>query len=318
MKALTFDIPEGKAEPDLKIVDAPVPTPRKAEVLVRITHVALSHIDYENQRGWNNKALRKNLKKSPVISGIEMAGIVESDGIRFKKGDPVFGYTNIFKGPWFHAEYVALPETNLALIPKGTSAEGAAAIIGGALTAITALEKIARTKSGDVVLITGATGSVGITALHLALHLGAEVTAVCHSSQVAFAKAQGAREAVAYDLDEPLPKGTTYNTVFDTAPSLGFVKAKPFLKRRGTYITTMPHLDVPGAIASVFSFRKWGFLLESNTDEKRLGRLSALMAEGVFEPVVDSTYALADAAQALQHQRGRGRRGKIILRTEHA
>ncbi|MCE8000720.1 MAG: NAD(P)-dependent alcohol dehydrogenase [Rhodobiaceae bacterium] len=317
MKALTFDIPEGKAEPHLKIVDAPVPTPGKAEVLVRITHVALSHIDYENQRGWNNKALRKNLKKSPVVSGIEMAGIVESNGTKFKKGDPVFGYTNIFKGPWFHAEYVALAETNLASIPHGVSAEGATAIIGGALTAITALEKIAGTQNGDDVLITGATGSVGITALHLALHLGAEVTAVCHSSQVEFARSQGAREVMAYDLDEPLPKGTTYNTVFDTAPSLGFLHAKPFLKRRGTYVTTMPHLDVPGAIASMFSFRKWGFLLESNTDEKRLGRLSTLMAEGVFAPAVDSTYAFADAAQAFERQRGRGRRGKIILRMEH-
>lgn len=316
MRALSFDVPEGKGAPTLTHIEAPVPTPIANEVLVRISHSALNYLDYENQRGEHNKALRKNLKKSPVVSGIEMAGIVESDGKRFKKGDQVFGYTNIFKGPWFHGEYVALKETNLALIPNGLTPEGATSIIGGAVTAIAALEKLAKTKQGDEVLLTGATGSVGITALHLARHLGANITAICHSSQMEFAKSEGATTALAYDRNDPIPAGIKFDTIFDTAPSLSFAKAKPYLKRRGTYVTTMPHLDISGFLSALLSPRKWGFLLEGNTDQKRLSRLVALMSEGVFKPTVDSSYPLADAAQAFARQNERGRRGKIILTME--
>lgn len=316
MRALSFDVPAGKGEPTLKLIEAPMPSARQGEVRVRISHVALSYIDYENQRGWHNKALRKNVKSGQVVSGIEMAGTVETDGKKFKKGDQVFGYTNIFKGPWFHAEYVALKETNLAHIPDGMTAEGATAIVGGAVTTIAALEKLARTKRGDEVLITGATGSVGITALHLARHLGANVTATCHSSQTNFAKSEGAKTVLAYDQNDPLPRGARFDTIFDTAPSLSFAKAKPYLKTRGTYVTTMPHLDVLGFVGGLVSRRKWGLLLEGNTDEKRLGRLVSLMSEGAFTPVVDSSFPLAEAAQAFARQRERGRRGKIILTLE--
>jgi NADPH:quinone reductase-like Zn-dependent oxidoreductase len=316
MRALSFDVPTRKGAPTPKLVEAPLPKPGAQEVLVRITHAALNYFDYENQQGLHNKALQKNLKKNPVVSGIEMAGIVESDGKRFKKGDTVFGYTNIFKGPWFHGEYVALNETNLAHLPDGLTAEGATSIIGGAVTAITALEKLAKTKRGDEVLITGATGSVGITALHLARHLGANITAICHSSQMEFAKSEGATTALAYDQGDPIPAGMKFDTIFDTAPSLSFAKAKPYLKRRGTYVTTMPHQDISGFFSALLSPRKWGFLLESDTDEKRLARLVTLMSEGAFKPIVDSSYQLADAAQALSRQQQRGKRGKIILTME--
>ncbi len=313
MKALSFDVPKGSGAPALKLVDVPVPQPHPGEVLLNITHVALSYIDYENQQGLHNKALRKNLKRSPVVSGIEMAGVAESDGKTIKKGDQVFGYTNIFKGPWFHAEFVAIKESNIAKLPDGVTPEAAAAIIGGAVTSIAALERIAKTKPGDRLLVTGATGSVGVTALQLAKHLGAEVTAICHSSQTGFARQLGATDALAYDTNEALPKENQFDTIFDAAPSMSFSKALPFLKPRGTYITTMPHLDVSGFLRSLGSRRKFGFLLESNTDQKRLGHLSELMAQGVFAPVVDSSYMLADAQKAFDRQRESGKRGKIIL-----
>ena len=88
------------------------------------------------------------------------------------------GYTHIFKGPFFHAEYVVAPESYLALVPSNVSLEGATSIVGGALTSITALERIAGLKPGSDVLITGATGSVGINGVQLATHIGAAVSAV--------------------------------------------------------------------------------------------------------------------------------------------
>lgn len=313
MKALSFDVPTGAGRPTLKFIDAPKPEPCKGEVLVRITHAGLNHGDFETWTGRQNKALKKRLKSSPVLTGIEMAGIAESDGRAIRKGDQVYGYTNIFKGPWFHAEFVALKEANMAKLPTGMLPEGAGALVGGAVTSIAALERIAKTKPGDRLLVTGATGSVGVTALQLAKHLKAEVTAICHSSQRDFALSQGAATALAYDTKEQLPKENQFDTIFDTAPSLSFSKALPYLKTRGAYITTMPHLDVAGFMRALVSRRKWGFLLESDTDQKRLGRLSELMEAGVFTPVVDSSYTLQDAAKAFARQEESGKRGKIML-----
>jgi len=313
MRAVSFDVPKGAGRPTLKLIEAAKPIPAKGEVLVRITHAGLNHGDYETYAGKQNKTLLKRLQTNPVLTGIEMAGIAESDGRTIKTGDRVYGYTNIFKGPWFHGEFVALKEANLAKLPGGMTSEGAAALVGGAVTSIAALERIARTKPGDKLLVTGATGSVGVTALQLAKHLGAEITAICHSSQREFAKSQGASDALAYDTNEQLPKENQFDTIFDAAPSLSFSKALPYLKPKGSYITTMPHLDVTGFLRALVSRRKWGFLLESDTDQKRLGRLSALMEEGVFVPAIDSVFAFDDAAQAFARQEESGKRGKIIL-----
>jgi len=131
MRAVSFDVPKGAGRPTLKLIEAAKPIPAKGEVLVRITHAGLNHGDYETYAGKQNKTLLKRLQTNPVLTGIEMAGIAESDGRTIKTGDRVYGYTNIFKGPWFHGEFVALKEANLAKLPGGMTSEGAAALVGG-------------------------------------------------------------------------------------------------------------------------------------------------------------------------------------------
>lgn len=303
----------GSARPDLELVDLPVPVPNTGEILVRIRYAALNYLDYESWRGDRAKFIAKAAPKHTVISGIEMAGIAESNGTRIKQGDEIFGYTHIFKGPWFHADYVVLNERKLARVPRGMSLEGAASIVGGALTAIAALERIARLERGQKVLITAATGSVGINAVQLASHLGADVTATCHSSQLDFTKSEGASDAYAYDRGEMPEAANQFDVVLDAAPSLSFGSARKYLTPRGTYVTTMPHLDFGGFLGSLFSRRKWGFLLVSDTDEGRLGRLRALMEEGVFRPVIESIIPVDRAVEAFERQQGTGKRGKILL-----
>ncbi|MEM9316960.1 MAG: zinc-binding dehydrogenase, partial [Pseudomonadota bacterium] len=233
------------------------------------------------------------MKKKPVVSGIEMTGIVEEGSGPFMRGDRVVGYTNIFRGPFFHADYVAVSPSKLAHVPAGVSLAGATSLVGGALTSITALERIARIEAGQQVLVTGATGSVGVTAVQLASHLGVRVAGVCHSSQLGFLADQGAADAFAYDRGEMPPRNNQFDLVFDTAPSLGFGASTGYLKTRGTFVSTMPQQDVVGFLRSVFSRRKWGYLMESDTDELRMARLQKLMTAGAFSDVVDSIYPLA-------------------------
>lgn len=314
MRALTLIPPaSGKGQPDLQIVQAPKPTAAAGEVLVRVHFAGLQYMDYEAWQGDKNKAIAKARKNGPVVSGIEMSGVVESDGYRLKRGDRVFGYTNIFKGPFYHAEYVAVSEDKLAIVPDGMSLQGAASIVGGALTALAALERIAGLKAGESVLITGATGSVGTTALQLAKHLGANVAGVCHSSQMTFAQALGADEAYAYDRGELPPAENQFDVVFDAAATLKFAGAGRFLTPQGRYITTMPHLDVGGFLKGLFSRRKWGFLLVSDTDRERMERLRSLIADGAFRETIEKIFPLAIAREAFDHQQGTGKGGKILL-----
>ena len=314
MKALSFALPATKSgRPALKHVELATPEPGRGEILVRVRYAALNNFDLETSLGERNKAVAKALKKNPVVSGIEMAGVAESDGERIRKGDRVFGYTNIFKGPWFHAQYVTLSESRMARVPEEFSLEGATSIVGGALTTIAALERITDLKPGDAVLITGATGSVGVTAVQLATHLGARVSAVCHSSQLEFASSEGASEVYAYDRAELPEAKNQFDLVFDTAPSLSFAAARALLKPRGCYIPTMPHLDIGGFARALFSRKKWGFLLESDTDEKRMRRLCELMTQGAFRPAIDSIHPLANAADAFARQQESGKHGKILI-----
>ncbi|MEM9729537.1 MAG: alcohol dehydrogenase catalytic domain-containing protein, partial [Myxococcota bacterium] len=133
MKGITFVPPaSGRGRPTLRHVELPEPQPAPGEVLVRVHYAALNNFDLETSRGERNKAIAKAAKRNPILSGIEMAGVAESGGARIKPGDRVFGYTNIFKGPWFHAEYVALSEERMAQVPDGFSLEGAASLVGGA------------------------------------------------------------------------------------------------------------------------------------------------------------------------------------------
>ncbi|MEH6910065.1 MAG: NAD(P)-dependent alcohol dehydrogenase [Oceanicoccus sp.] len=314
MRALTYEIPTDKsAVPTLRQVDLPVPQVGKGSVLVRVSYAGLSNFEREISLGNRNGALAKLLKKGAVVSGIEMAGIVESNGDLFKCGDRVVGYTNIFRGPFFHADYVAIPENKLAHIPESMSLQGAASLVGGALTSITALERIANVKPGQQIMVTGATGSVGITAVQLAVYLGAQVCGVCHSSQVDFLLRQGAATACAYDKDE-LPQPTNqFDVVFDTAPSLSFSVCTNYLKQQGTYITTMPHLDISGFIGSFFSRKKWGYLMEADTDVRRMSRLLGLMDAGAFGEVIDCIYPLTEADDAFQRQLQPGKQGKILI-----
>ncbi|MEM1112997.1 MAG: NAD(P)-dependent alcohol dehydrogenase [Pseudomonadota bacterium] len=313
MRAIGYQFTEGRSTPSVMPLELQAPEAKPGDVLVRVHFAGLSNFDRETSQGKRKRALKRLMKKMPVVSGIEMAGIVEVGNEHFKPGDRVVAYTNVLRGPFFHADYVVVPATKLAHVPDSLSLEGAASIVGGALTSITALERIGSIGAGQNVLVTGATGSVGSTAVQLASHLGARVTGVCHSSKTGLLIEIGAAAAFAYDNNEKPPQNEQFDLVFDTAPSLGFVASMGYLKRGGTFVSTMPLQDLVGFLRSLFSSKKSGFLMEIDTDRQRMARLYELMSAGVFSELIDSIYPLADASDAFAHQLGRGKHGKILI-----
>lgn len=314
MKAITYSIPTQSSQPpEIQISSISEPIAKAGEVLVEVHYAGLSNFDIETSTGKQNKSLTKKFKRQPVVSGIEMAGRVVSPGRRFQQGDRVVAYTHIFRGPFFHASRVAVPEKYLAKVPESISLAGATSIVGGALASISALERITSVQRGNTVFVTGASGGVGTTAVQLATYLGANVSTVAHSSQSDYLTSIGAVRTYAYDRNELPLKQAQFDVIFDTAPAMSFSLAKRYLTPMGCYITTMPQRDIAGWLVSIFSRRKWGYLMEYDTDEQRMGRLRELMTDGVFVEAIDSEYDLELAKEAFARQLERGKKGKILL-----
>lgn len=131
MRALSYQIPAGKSAPTVTQVELPIPETPDGAVLVRVSYAGLSNFERETSEGKRNRSLARLKKRMPVVSGIEMAGVVARGTDKFKSGDSVVGYTNIFRGPFCHADYVAVPECKLACIPENISLQGAASIVCG-------------------------------------------------------------------------------------------------------------------------------------------------------------------------------------------
>lgn len=314
MKAVTFLPPKsGVGKPEIQVIDVPNPEVKDGEILVRIYFAGLHYSNSDIVRGDRNERITEALKSGLIITGIEMAGIAKSSGARISEGESVFGYTDVSNGPFFHAEFVALPETKMARVPDNFSLEGAASVIGGALTSITALERVAKLESGQDVLITGASGSVGITGVHLATHIGACVTATCHSSQIDYVRGEGAAEAFAYDRNESPEAAAQFDLVYDAAPAFTFATALGYLKPGGMYITSRPDFDAEGYELSKESQFKWGHVWEIDTDEERMERLRTLMEQGAFREAIDSIHPLERAKDAFDRQLRTGKRGKILI-----
>ena len=152
MKALSYVMPDvASGTPKIEIVERPIPQVRTGRVLVRVHFAGLNNFDLETSKETRNRALKRALKRNPVVSGIEMSGIAESDGERVKAGDRVVGYTHIFSGPFFHCQYVVVPEASLAMLPDQVTLEGAASIVGGAVTS----QGVVKNRQKNVVVVGG-------------------------------------------------------------------------------------------------------------------------------------------------------------------
>jgi hypothetical protein len=189
----------------LRLEDVARPTAGEADVLVRVHAASANAGDWHLMRGtpFPFRLVAGLFKPKHPIIGTDIAGRVESVGRRvtqFKAGDDVFGELSRcgFGG---YAEYVAAPETALALKPSNASFEQAAATPTSGLTALQALRK-GKIQPGQKVLIHGAAGGVGTFAVQVAKSFGTEVTAVCGPGSVDMVRAIGADRVLDYTRED--------------------------------------------------------------------------------------------------------------------
>ena len=310
MKALTYR-QFGGAEL-LQIEDAPKPVPPDDGVVVSMKASSLNVIDIRSLKGLMAPFVNG---KFPKIPGTDVAGIVIATGSRarkFKVGDRVFGATNAFKGGAF-AEFVAVPESALTVIPESLPVEEAAALPTTGLAALYALRDLGRAKPGDRILIYGSSGAAGLFAIQIAKSLGAEVSTVSGTSGAATSKAMGANEAIDYKSG-PVEFRGKFDVIVDFSSNFPFAVARNHLTVEGRFIEASP--SIPKFIGSLLAnpFRRQKHLmLQTVARTADLDYLVSLVQRGQLKVTIAKRFPLYEARQAfIDHDRG-GVVGKIAI-----
>ncbi|HRA74885.1 MAG TPA: NAD(P)-dependent alcohol dehydrogenase [Propionicimonas sp.] len=284
----------------LELVDVPAPEPRAGEVLVRVAAVAVTSGDARMRagrfpRGFGLLARLAIGLRGPRrrILGIAIAGTVESVGsgvVDFSPGDPVAGMTGSRLGGY--AELVAVSAATLVPIPAGVTPPDAAGVLFGGTTALYFLRDRARIKAGDSVLVNGASGAVGASAVQLAKHFGAEVTAVTSERNAALVRRLGADHVVDYAQTPVQALPSRYDIVFDAVGNLSRTDGRALLNPDGSLILAVASLaDTVLAREPVIA----GPAPERADD---VAFLLQLAADGELDPLTEVVGGLAAVVEA--------------------
>jgi len=300
----------------LQVGQAPKPTPRAKEVLIRIHAASVCKEDPDMRAAPGFNGL---LKPSHPILGQELAGEVEAVGpevSRFKPGDRVFGI-DAFGA---YAEYKCLSEdAALAHLPAGLSYAEAASLPNGALTALPYLRDQGQIRRGQAVLIYGASGSVGTAAVQLARAYGAEVTGVCSTSNLALVQALGAGRVVDYTREDFTRLGHTYDLIFDAVGKLAFARCRSRLAKDGVFLTVIPSPAVllHGLWAALAGGQRVRFaatgLRPAGQKAEDLRFIQRLVDAGQFRAVIDRRYPLEQIAEAHRYVAGGHKKGNVVI-----
>lgn len=288
--------PERKPEERIIFEERPVPVPEKGEVLVRVCATSIGGRDKRlfamDELGWRTKRRRA---ERGVITGYEFSGSVVIAGDRFKEGDDVFGYTDFRRGGVAHAEYVCVSESMIFYKPDKLSHVQAATVPVGCMTSMRALQVLAGLKKNQRILLSGASGGVGIYAVQFAKMLGAEITAQARSWHQHELLRLGVDIFIEYTQEEILHSDETYDVVFDVAGIWSLEEIAPHLTSKGIYVTTHPERDRLGIVSSYFTAKKSKYLFVSQGNTKALAAVAVLFDEEKLEPIVGSVSPFLEA-----------------------
>ena len=301
----------------LSVRETAVPQAARGEVQVRVRMASLNPVDFKLRSGILRMLGRP---KRPAITGKDFAGEITAPGadVRgYKVGQRVFGSVDPLGGQGSCAQFVALSTDLIASIPDALSDEVAASLPVASGTALQSLTDIAGLQRGQSVLITGASGAVGASAVQLARSIGARVTGVCGTANIDYVRSIGADHVIDYKNDNWQLRDERFDVIFDAAAAASFSAAKPRLAASGIYINTMPR---PGLYWAALVARATSrqrcvpFLLK--TDTALLQRLAKLAATRVIVPHIQEILDLAQVASAQRRMQEGKVHGKVCVRVD--
>lgn len=294
----------------LQIKEYKKPVPKEDEVLIKIfaTSVTDSDIFIRSSNVILGLIIPFRLMigiqrpRNPIIGEV-FSGEIEFAGSeikRFKVGDQVFGFTGFSLGAY--ADYKCMKEKDskrgcLAIKPQNISFEDATSVAYGGFLALQFMDKI-QIKSSSKVLIYGSSGTSGTFAIQYAKSFGAEVTAVCSSSNFEFVKSLGAAKVLDYTKNDSINKLEKYDLVLDAVGKRKTSELKKVcfksLTKNGKYIS----IDDEALQLS----------------SERLNKITKLVESGKIKPVTDRVYNFDQIVEAHKYVELGHKRGNVAIK----
>ena len=310
----------------LKIKKVEKPAPKNNEVLIRVYATTVNRTDCAMLRAkpFIMRFFTGLLSPNNPIPGTDFAGKIEAVGndvVSLKVGERVFGFDD--SGLSSHAQYMTLSEDNaLTKMPDNITYEQAAASVEGVHYAYNFINKV-DLKSGQKILVNGATGAIGSAAVQLLKYYGGNVTAVCNTQNIELVKSIGANKVVDYMKEDFTKSNEKYNFIFDTVGKSSFTKCKPLLEPGGVYISSelgwmaqniFLALITPviGNLPGQQTGKKVIFPIPTDCRRSVLF-IKKLIEEGKFKAVIDREYLLEEIAEAYSYVEKGQKTGNVII-----
>ena len=305
---------------ELKEIEKPLPLENQVLVKVHTASLNFSNLVLLKGKPFLARFAFGLLRPKYSIPGGDIAGIVEAVGKdvkQFQPGDEVFGDLSGCGWGGF-AEYVSVPEFALALKPTNMSFEEAAATPMASVTALQGLRDKGKIKSGQKVLIYGASGGVGTFAVQIAKSFGAEVTGVCSTRNLEIVHSIGADQIIDYTKEDFTQKKERYDLILGVNGSNSISAYKRVLKPNGNFVhvggaeSQMFQTLVLGPFISMTGSKKISNLLQ-RANQKDLIYVKELLEAGKVKPVIDKRYKLSEVSDAFKYFQEGHAQGKVVL-----
>ncbi len=300
-----------------QLKEVPDPIPKDNQILIKIAATSVSSGDWKLRKAepFIIRLFFGMIRPRKTILGYVLVGKVIAMGKKvslFKQGDEVWGTTGMSMGAYAH--YKCLPEKAVVTKkPSNMTHEQAAAIPFGGNTALYYLRK-ANIKSAHKVLIYGASGAVGTAAVQLAKYFGANVTAVCSTTNIAMVSSLGADKVIDYTKEDFSKTAERYDIIFDTVGKTNFNGCINLLNKNGYLLLTAPRfLDMlKGIWVSLGNDKKVvsGVMNETADD---LLFLKNLIEQNKMKAVIDRCYPLEQLADAHRYVEQGHKKGNVVI-----
>jgi NADPH:quinone reductase-like Zn-dependent oxidoreductase len=305
----------------LELMDIDTPVFNADAVLVRVHAAAVGKGDWLTVKGLPYVArMRYGLPKPKhPVPGFDVAGRIEAVGsnvTQLQPGDEVFGWCD---GSF--AEYASVPEGQLVLKPANLTLEQAAAVPISGFAALQALRDTGGVQPGQRVVVIGASGGVGSFAVQLAKAFGAEVTGVCSTKSLDLVRSIGADHVIDYTQEDFTRTGQRYDLILEMAGNRSLTDLRRALTPKGTLVLVGGSggrwfMGTGRTLRAVVTSPFVGQRLRSFLSKPKradLVVLKELIEAGKLTPVIDRTFPLNAAPEAIRYVGERSTQGKTVI-----
>lgn len=308
MKAATLTQYGGKEALEIN-ENAPVPTIKPNEVLVKVRAASVNPFDYSVQSGSYKGYFPVEF---PAILGGDVSGTVDQVGedvSGFSVGQEVYGMAGAAGSHGSFAEYTPVKASQLSVKPKNTDFTTAAALPLASVSAYQALVDHMDLKSGQKILIHGGAGGIGSFAIQIAHSIGAHIVTTVSQADIEYVKSIGADEAIDYKKVDFSDDEKDFDAVFDAVGGETNKKSYSVLKPGGILVSMVapedPELTKQYNIKYVHESTK--------VNPERLAAITELTESGKIKVHIDKTFPLIEAAEALDFSKSNHSKGKVVI-----